>query len=90
MTKNRANPQRSYLPGSTSSPAVSECPTLSGNVRRIENSSFPHRQHDVLPVMASAPSWAFAVRVCETGKLRKDIQDLEDAVALCNAQHPVK
>ena len=90
MTKNRANPQRSYLPGSTSSPTVSECPTLSGNVRRIENSSFSHRQHDVLPVMASAPSLAFAVRVCETGKLRKDIQDLEDAVALCNAQHPVK
>ena len=33
---------------------------------------------------------SFAVRVCETGKLKKDIQDLEDAVALCNAQHPVK
>ena len=90
MTKNRANPQRSYLPGSTSSSAVSECPTLSGNVRRIENSSFPHRQHDVLPVMASAPSLAFAVRVCETEKVNKDVQYLEDAVARWNAQYSIK
>ena len=33
---------------------------------------------------------SFAVRVSETEKLKKDIQDLEDAVALGNAQHPVK
>ena len=33
---------------------------------------------------------SFAVRVCETGKLKKDIQDLEDAVALSNAQRSVK
>ena len=142
-------------------PHRSECPTLSGNVRRIENSNLSHRQQAVLPVMASVPSLAqppaypsertlrrwlddddfrgeltrlrqqaaelaclelqglmlrsvsvlsqamddpdkairlraarcamsFAVRVCETGKLRKDIQDLEDAVALSNARHPVK
>ena len=166
MTKNRANPQRSRPPGNPSSRKShtgAECPTLSGNVRRIENSNLSHRQQAVLPVMASVPSLAqaarisgfsertlrrwlddddfrgeltrlrqqaaelaclelqglmlrsvsvlsqamddpdkairlraarcamsFAVRVCETGKLRKDIQDLEDAVALSNARHPVK
>ena len=166
MTKNRANPQRSHPPGNPSSRKShtgTECPELSGNVRRIENSNLSHRQHSVLPVMASAPSLAqaarisgfaertlrrwlddddfrgeltrlrqesaelarlelqglmlrsvcvlsqamddpdkaislraaryamsFAVRVCETGKLKKDIQDLEDALALSNAQHSVK
>ena len=71
---------------------------MSANVRRIEYSNLSHRHQAVLPVVASAPSLAqaarcamsFAVRVCETEKLKKDIQDLEDAVALCNAQHPVK
>ncbi len=166
MTKNRANPQRSHPPGNPSSRKShtgAECPELSGNVRRIENSNLSHRQQAVLPVMASASSLAqaaricgfsertlrrwlddddfrgeltrlreqaaelaclelqglmlrsvsvlsqamddpdkairlraaryamsFAVRVCETEKLKKDIQDLEDALALSNAQHPVK
>ena len=166
MTKNRANPQQPHPPGNPSSresDTGAECPELSGNVRRIENSNLSHRQQAVLPVMASAPSLAqaarkcrfsertlrrwlddddfrgeltrlrqqaaelaclelqglmlrsvsvlsqamddpdkairlraaryamsFAVRVCETEKLKQDIQDLEDAVALCNAQHPVK
>ena len=104
MTKNRANPQRPHPPGNPSSPESdtesdtgAECPELSGNVRRIENSNLSHRQQAVLPVMASAPSLAqaarcpmsFAVRVCETEKLKKDIQDLEDALALSNAQHSV-
>ena len=101
MTKNRANPQRPHPlgnPSSRQSDTGAECPELSGNVRRIENSNLYHRQQAVLPVMASAPSLAqaarcpmsFAVRVCETGKLKKDIQDLEDAVALSNAPHSVK
>ena len=166
MTKSRANPQRPHPPGSPSPgkpDTGAECPEMSGNVRRIENSNLSHRQHSVLPVMASAPSLAqaarisgfaertlrrwlddddfrgeltrlrqesaelarlelqglmlrsvsvlsqamddpdkairlraaryamsFAVRVCETGKLKKDIQDLEDALALSNAQHSVK
>ena len=33
---------------------------------------------------------SFPVRMCETEKLKKDIEDLEEAVALGNAQHPVK
>ena len=92
-------PWQPVIPESdTESGTRAECPELSGNVRRIENFNLPHRQQAVLSVMASAPSLAqaaryamsFAVRVCETEKLKKDIQDLEDAVALCNAQHPVK
>ena len=101
MTKNRPNPQRPHLPGTLAdreSDAGAECPDLSGNVRRIENSNLSHRQQAVLPVMASAHSLAqavrcamsFAVRVCETEKLKKDIQDLEDAVALWNAQYSIK
>ena len=39
---------------------------------------------------AARYAMSFAVRVCETEKLKKDIQDLEDALALSNAQHPVK
>ena len=39
---------------------------------------------------AARYAMSFAVRVCETEKLKKDIQDLEDAVALCNPQPPVK
>ena len=170
MTRNRANPQPPHPTGNQSSPvsdtesdtesgAKAECPEMSGNVRRIENSNLSRRQQAVLPVMASAPSLAqaarisgfaertlrrwlddddfrgeltrlrqesaelarlelqglmlrsvsvlsqamddpdkairlraaryamsFAVRVSETEKLKKDIQDLEDAVALSNAQ----
>ena len=166
MTINRANSQQPHLPANPSSPESqtgAECPQMSANVRRIENSNLSHRQWAVLPVVASAPSLAqaarisgfsertlrrwlddddfrgeltrlrqesaelarlelqglmlrsvsvlseamddpdkairlraaryamsFAVRVSETEKLKKDIQDLEDAVALGNAQHPVK
>ena len=39
---------------------------------------------------AARYAMSFAVRVSETEKLKKDIQDLEDALALSNAQHPVK
>ena len=166
MTINRANSQQPHLPANPSSPESqtgAECPQMSANVRRIENSNLSHRQWAVLPVVASAHSLAqaarisgfsertlrrwlddddfrgeltrlrqesaelarlelkglmlrsvsvlseamddpdkairlraaryamsFAVRVSETEKLKKDIQDLEDAVALGNAQHPVK
>ena len=104
MTKSRANPQRPiplatrHPESDTESDIGAECPELSGNVRRIENFNLPHRQQAVLSFMASAPSLAqaaryamsFAVRVCETEKLKKDIQDLEDALALSNAQHSVK
>ena len=43
-----------------------------------------------ISLRAARYAMSFAVRVCETGKLRKDIQDLEDALALSNAQHSVK
>ena len=39
---------------------------------------------------AARYAMSFAFRMCETEKLKKDIQDLEEAVALGNAQHPVK
>ncbi len=83
MTKNRANPQRSYLSGSTSYPesdTEAECPEMSENVRRIENSNLSQRQQ------AARYAMSFAVRVCETEKFKKDVQYLEDAVALSNAQ----
>ena len=87
MTKNRANPQRSYLPGSTSYPesdtesdTEAECPEMSENVRRIENSNLSQRQQ------AARYAMSFAVRVWETEKFKKDVQYLEDAVALSNAQ----
>ena len=97
MTKNRANPQRSRPPGNPSSPESqtgAECPEMSANVRRIENFKLSHRQQAALPVIASAPfvaqaaryAMSFGVPVSETEKLRKDIQDLQGAVALRNAQ----
>ena len=39
---------------------------------------------------AARYAMSFAVRASETEKLKKEIQDLEDAIALGNAQHPDK
>ena len=101
MTKNRANPQRSHPPGNPASPkphSGAECPQMSGE---LKISTSPRRQPAVLSEAMDDPDKAirlraaryamsFAVRVSETGKLKKDIRDLEDAVALSNAQHHVE
>ncbi len=62
--KNRANPQRSHPIGNPSSTESdteadtgAECPDLSGNVRRIENSNLSHGERAVLPVIQIVAPW---------------------------------
>ena len=40
-----------------------------------------------LRLRAARYALSFAVRICETEKLRKDLQDLEDALSLRDAQN---